>query len=204
MRAFVTVVAALLASYSAMADTPAARCATPDQKQVIKKFYLDRPASPPVMAARDLKWPEEVITAGMPPELSVGTTGDNFEKIWASLETWPATAMFIMVHDGAVFKFPSLVPKHVTHNRKDDFFDVDPAAPMAGLDGHLLPKRTTSIYAIESAGRGGVTRAILFYDHEQYSVFGVFAGVANEMPLDNVAAFEKTRELIRSLPRACP
>lgn len=200
---------ALIALATATA-APQATCATPEQAAAVRSFYTALPSAPPLVARRHMNLAEEVVSSGLPAEYATGVSGAHFKAVWDSVAEWPV-AFFIMDQKGWIMKFEGPVPALLGNKRNDAFTDVK--APGAnGLISHIRPDLVTSIHAVELPGgkgrdgktREGMTRAVIFYDASQESVFGLYASLAGEdLNKAAIPAFEKTMALMRTLPQVC-
>jgi putative heme iron utilization protein len=111
----------------------------------------------------------------------------------------------IVIKSGSVIEIRGKIAQG-TPSKVSHYFNVDESGP--GLSGHLRPDLVTAIYAVELPTRAANAplRGILFFDGAGETIFGVFAAGEGEgmpAPAALVAQFEKTRALIKSMPRVC-
>jgi putative heme iron utilization protein len=186
------------------AQTAAPMCATAAQVKQVREHYAASPGAMPAIATRTLKLPDALIASALPAEQAYGTTGAGFIPVWESLMTWdnPVT---IIIKSGSVLEVRGKIGKG-TPSKVSNYFNVEESGP--GLGGHLRPDLVTAIYAVDlpTKAANAPLRGILFFDGTGETVFGVFAaGEAEGQPASPalVAQFEKTRSLVKSMPRVC-
>lgn len=180
---------------------PSALCATTAQASAVAATYAKTPAPPTFAAAAMLKIPEAVVASALPPTIAIGVAGDQFRAVWESMSEWDSAVALIM-KGGDVFEISTKIVKG-TPSKTSKFYNLGNAA----LSGHLRPDLISVLYAVQIAGKEGAMRGVMFYDGNGDNVFGVFARGAAEgkdPSTQQLAQFEATWNLIKSLPRACP
>ncbi|MCU0760476.1 MAG: hypothetical protein MUF07_14945 [Steroidobacteraceae bacterium] len=177
----------------------AATCPDAAQAARIAEAYGGAMAPMPFVAAAKLGLPEVVVAGGLPARLGHGVDGKAFAAVWESLAAWPDAV--VMIRKGAnIFEIHTRVPTGKASTRSK-FFNLDHDV---ALSGHLRPDLVTAIQSVEMPGEEGFVRGVFFYDESGESLLGVFVPPAEKPPAAQVAAFEKTRSLLRSLPARCP
>lgn len=202
MRLSLILSAVCLIALSSEANAEVANvCATPDQEIEVKAFYSRNSGLIPQLAARTIDVPEVVIASAMPAVNKVGTSGEGFAEIWASVTEW-SNAMTLIMKEGHVFEIDGPVPNGVRSERSN-YFNLETHAPFGG---HIREDLLSAIYAIEGAGRGGATtRSVHFYDQSGTTAFAVIlAGERGNPSEEDVARFDATMALIRSMGPVCP
>jgi len=169
------------------ADAPAL-CATAEQARAVTGLYAQSPAPPPFMAAPKLA------------DKAAGTSGEAFLKVWESLRQWPR-ALTLVLKGGQVFEIHGRIPRGEP-SKVSQMYNLE--YPEAGLGGHLRPDLIKAIYAISLEGREGPMRGVAFLDAGGEAPFHVFLPESQQPTAAEISAFERTRELIAGLPRACP
>jgi putative heme iron utilization protein len=183
-----------------MGATPAAAgCASAADAARVAAAYAAKPAPMPFVAAMQLKLPESTIAAALPAGMSVGVDGSNFRAIWDSLAAWQDEAVFLVMKGGNVFEIHSKVAKGEP-STKSKFFNLGAAA----FSGHLRPDLVASIHGLQLPGREGFVRAFFFYDEQGANLFSVIPGGEGQEPsARQLADFEATWKLVKSLPQRC-
>ncbi len=198
------------AAATSPAQAPTPVCANDEVKSKVAAFYKKLPSAPPLVAKRHTGLPEALVASAIDTAHATGVSGEHFHEIWNSMTEWPF-GFFIFDKNGWIWKFQVPIPAALGNKRHDEFFDVRSPGPQ-GLVSHLRPDLVHSIYAVELPGglgadgkdRQDATRAIIFYDDTQQSIFGVYASVAgDDIPRDAIPGFEATLALMRSLPSLC-
>ncbi len=179
-------------------SAPAAACASPADVARVRDRYASGPAPLPFQLVPELKLPESTIASALPAELSLGVDGSYFRAVWDSLRNWGET--LILIQKGAhIIEVHSRIPAGEPSTRSK-FFNLGEAA----FSGHLRPDLLTAIHIVSMRGREGMVRGVFFYDESGANVFGVFVGgEGGEPSTAQLAAFEKTWSLFKSLPRRC-
>jgi putative heme iron utilization protein len=202
------VTAALLIAVPVTSGPP--QCASAEHASIVRQLYEALPSAPPIVAGRHLQLPEAVVLAGIDPSMAHGVDGTHFQTIWHSVSHWPR-GFFIFNQHGWIIKFDAAIPRFLGNQRRDEFVDVV-SPDSSGLISHFRPDLVTAIYAVTLPGglgrdgrdRTGATRAIIFVDDSNESVFGVYASIAGEeLPTDAIEGFAATEALIRTLPSLC-
>jgi putative heme iron utilization protein len=196
-------VACLLAAEIASAEETRPNCASPEQAAQVRAFYAGKETPPaPLMAARDIKLPEETIASALPLDRALGVAGAHFPAVWNSLVEWEK-ATLLVIKSGHVFEVHGPVHKGEP-SQKSKFFNLDSEGP--GASGHLRPDLVRSIYAISLPGKdGGSILGVAFYDASGDSAFGVYIpGEGGPVSDAGKAQFKKTWDQIAALPRYCP
>jgi putative heme iron utilization protein len=199
--------AAGAADTPAKAEAPQAAapmCATAAQVKQVQEHYAANPGAMPAIATRTLKLPDAVIASALPSDQSYGTSGNGFIPVWESLMAWDSPVV-IVIKSGSVIEIRGKIPKGEP-SKVSKYFNVEEEGD--GMGGHLRPDLMTAIYAIDlpTKAANAPLRGIVFFDGTGETVFGVYAaGEAEGQPASPalVAQFEKTRALIRSMPRIC-
>jgi len=195
-----TVLAVTTSLGAAQAADPPALCATSEQSKAVAGLYAQSPAPAPFMAAPRLGVPEAVVLSALPVEKSIGTGGEAFTNVWESLRQWPR-ALTLVLKGGQVFEIHGRIPRGEP-SKVSQMYNLE--YPEAGLGGHLRPDLIKAIYAISLEGREGPMRGVAFLDASGEAPFHVFLPESQKPTPNEIAAFERTRELIAGLPRACP
>jgi len=185
---------------AAQAADPPALCATAEQAKAVTELYAQPPAPPPFMAAPKLGMPEAALLSALPADKAAGTSGEAFLKVWESLRQWPR-ALTLVLKGGQVFEIHGRIPRGEP-SKVSQMYNLD--YPEAGLGGHLRPDLIKAIYAISLEGREGPMRGVAFLDASGEAPFHVFLPESRQPTPAEISAFERTRELIAGLPRACP
>ncbi|MFO1426943.1 MAG: ChuX/HutX family heme-like substrate-binding protein [Steroidobacteraceae bacterium] len=181
------------------AAAPAAACPGTADVQRVAAAYGNGPAPMPFAVAPQLKLPESTIAAAMPAGMSVGVDGTLFPAVWDSLAAWQDEALIMVMKGGNVFEIHAKIPKGEP-STKSKFFNLG----QGHFTGHLRPDLISAIHGVQLQGREGTVRGFFFYDAQGASVFGVFiGGEAGQANANQVADFEKTWNLLKSLPQRC-
>ncbi|MBN8279416.1 MAG: hypothetical protein J0M16_02280 [Gammaproteobacteria bacterium] len=198
VRPLALLLLAALPCLPALAASPL--CATPEQAAKVREAYASPPAAAPFMAAGKLGVPEGVLLSALDSKSATGTGGAAFQQVWQSLQAWPDSTS-IVVKGGNVVEIRGRIPPG-TPSTKSQYYNLKQEG--AGLAGHLRPDLMGAIYAVELAGAEGSLRGITFVDQSGESLFGVYLPEGAGDKPEFVAGFEKTREIIKGLPRVCP
>lgn len=176
----------------------AEQCATPSDAARINALYASTPAPLPFQATRELGLSEATIASALPETLSLGVDGSQFRSVWDSVTRWGE--VLILVQRGAhVLEVHSPLPAGEPSTRSK-FFNLGAAA----FSGHLRPDLLSAIHLVAIPGREGLVRGAFFYDSDGSHVFGAFiGGEGTEPSAQQVAAFDQTWALLKSLPRRC-
>lgn len=202
-----TISAAGAADAPAKAPAPQASapmCATAAQVKQVQEHYAANPGAMPAIATHTLKLPDALIASALPPDQVYGTTGAGFVPVWESMMAWD-TPVAIVIKSGSVLEIRGKIAKG-TPSKVSNYFNVDESG--LGLSGHLRPDMVTAIYAMDLPTKtaNAPLRGILFFDGAGDTVFGVFAageGEGSPAPPALVAQFERTRALVKSMPKVC-
>lgn len=180
-----------------------ALCATPDQAIEVQAVYRVSGGARlvPAMAARQLDIPEVVIASAMPAVDKAGTSAEGFEEIWNSVTQWEK-AFTLIIKEGHVFEIDGAVPKG-KRSERSNYFNLDIDAPFGG---HLRPDQMSAIYALALPGRGGdVARSVHFFDQSGVTAYSVIMGGEAGNPDEaDVARFDATMDLVKSMGAICP
>jgi len=192
-------------SGAARAGDAPALCATPDQVKQVQTYYAASPGAMPAIASRMLKLPDALIASALPADQAYGTSGAAFIRVWESLMAWDSPVV-IVIKSGNVIEIRGRIPKGEP-SKISNYFNVDEKGE--GMSGHLRPDLMTTIYAVELPTKtaNAPLRGVLFFDAAGETVFGVYAAGESERgpaPPALLGQFEKTRALIRSMPKLCP
>ncbi|MEZ5459478.1 MAG: ChuX/HutX family heme-like substrate-binding protein [Steroidobacteraceae bacterium] len=182
------------------AATPAGKdhCATPADAARIQAKYAQLPAPLPFQATRELGLNEAVISSALPEDLSLGVDGSHFRAVWDSVTGW-GEALILIQRGAHVLEVHSPLPAGEPSTRSK-FFNLGTAP----FSGHLRPDLLSAIHLVAIPGREGLVRGAFFYDADGSHVFGAFiGGEGTEPSAQQLAAFEKTWALVKSLPRRC-
>jgi putative heme iron utilization protein len=210
IRPLISIGILALAGQPALAADPS-HCATSAQSAAVVKYFTEtRPGAPLPIPGRVLAVKEAIVASGLPRTQSWGiaSTPDIFRRIWRSIDAWGARTQVALVFTGGgshAWNFPSLVP--ITQpDRANGMYDMN-ADDGHGVHGHITMADVASAWAVELPRKDGPTRAIVFYDKRGELILGVYASIAGAGPEKNddkaIPGFEKTRDLIRSLPGIC-
>lgn len=185
----------------ALADGHDKLCATPQQVQQIQKFYVTRPGTLPVIAAKQLGLPEALVASGLGPRQSASAPREAFQKVWDAMGAW-RQANFLIVKGDNVFEILSGVSAGAPSTRSD-YFNIKYDNP---LRGHLRPDQFSAIYAVAIPGKeDAVARGVLFYAADGSLVFGTFiSGESLQPSEDDLRSFDKVMQLVRAQPSVCP
>ncbi|MEZ5513181.1 MAG: ChuX/HutX family heme-like substrate-binding protein [Steroidobacteraceae bacterium] len=186
----------------ALADGAPPMCASAEQAAAVTALYAEGPAPMPFQAAAKLKLTEAVVLSSLGSKRAVGVAGAEFEKVWASLDEWPA-ALTMIVKDSHIFEIHSDVPSGEP-SKRSKFFNL--AHGGQALGGHLRPDLVSAIYAIDLVGGEGPVRGIVFLGTDGASSFSVFVPPAegkDAPPSPSNAPFDKTRALLAAMPQVC-
>jgi putative heme iron utilization protein len=181
------------------ADAPSL-CATPEQAAQVRAAYAQPPHTPAFLAAPKLALPEGIVLSALPPEQAIGTSGSAFLEVWQSLQGWDRS-LTLVLKAGQVFEIYGRVPPGEPSNTSQ-FYNL--TYPEAGLGGHLRPDLIAAIYAVSLTTREGSLRGITFLDAKGDNAFNVFLPESRKPTPAEDAQFEKTRALVKALPRLCP
>lgn len=173
-------------------------CATPEQSRAVAKIYEQSPPPAPFMAAPKLGLPEATVSSAIGSAQALGTTPSEFLRIWESLRKWD-DALTLVLKGGQIFEIhgrihggePSKISKN--YNLSEDG---------AGFSGHMRPDLMSVIYVVDLPGREGPVRGVAFYDLNGDSAFWILVP-PRDATAKNVAQFEATRELVRTMSRPC-
>ena len=201
-----TVGAAGAADAPAKASAPQATpmCATAAQVKQVQDYYTANPGAMPAIATRTLKLPDALIASALPTDQAYGAAGAGFIPVWESMMAWD-NPVVIVIKSGSVLEIRGKIAKG-TPSKVSNYFNVDESG--LGLSGHLRPDLVTAIYAVDLPTRAAnlPLRGILFFDGAGDTVFGVYAageGEGQPAPPALVAQYEKTRALVKSMPKLC-
>ena len=183
---------------------PPPMCATAAQVRQVQEYYAAKPGAMPAIATRELKLPDALIASALPPDQGYGTPGAGFIPVWESMMAWDYSVT-IVIKSGSVIEIRGKIAKG-TPSKISNYFNVDESG--LGLSGHLRADLVTAIYAVDLPTKADnpPLRGILFFDGAGDTVFGVYAAGEGEgaaAPPALVAQFEKTRALIKSMPKVC-
>lgn len=178
-------------------------CATPDQAIEVQAVYKVSASARlvPALASRQLDVPEVVIASAMPAVDIAGTSGEGFEEIWNSVTEWEK-AFTLIIKEGHVFEIDGAVPAGKKSERSN-YFNLDLDAPFGG---HIRSDQMSAIYALALPGRGGtLARSVHFFDQSGVTAFSVvMGGEAGQPDEDDIARFDKTMALVKSMGAICP
>ena len=190
------------------------RCASAEQKQTVREFFAEMPASPPLVVQRILGLSEEIVVSALPSSMAVGTSAEHFEEVSALFETIPGQVQYVIEAADTVTKV--FAPITAAHDTVEDdvWYDLISEGVLEGGPGlmiHLRPENLSSIYAIDLPGgempdgsvREGGTRAILFFGKDSRSAVGIYVTLVSDGTPESVAAFDDIKDLIASLPDLC-
>ena len=110
------------------------------------------------------------------------------------------SATVVILKGGHVFEVHGPVPAGAP-STKSQFFNLK--AEAVGLGGHVRPDLIGAIYAIDIVSAQGPVRGVTFLDAAGEGIFGVYLPEGAEPSPAQLAQFEKTRGIIRSMARAC-
>lgn len=184
----------------ALADAPAAGCASPADAARVAALYAKGPAPMPFQAQEQLALPESTIASALPAALAHGVDGSHFQAVWTSLTAWE-NAMVLILKGGSVFEVRTKIVEGEP-SKRSRFFNLGYSA---ALGGHLRPDLVAAIHVVSLPGREGRARGVFFYDASGTSIFGVFVpGEGAEPSQRALEDYERTAALIRALPPRCP
>lgn len=203
----------LAASAPALAKSSKARaytaCATNAQKAAVLKMQGEYPGDPVAIVGRDLKVPEMVAASGFGPEGAVGAriTGNEAAQFWQSIDGWGAdTKVWVVLSPASEHAFIVHGKVPVTQPNPDPgYLDVY-ADKGDGIHSHIQLSKVAAVFAtdIPTDDPAFRTRGINFYDQKGNNIVGIYASLKKYTPDPiAIAGFERTRELIRTLPRIC-
>ena len=188
----------LIACQASTGDAPSL-CANPEQSASVQALYATSPAPPPFMAASKLGVSEAIVASALAGKRTVGTTGTGFAEVWQSLGGW-GSATVLILKGGQVFEVHGPVPAGAP-STKSRSFNLQPEA--VGLGGHLRPDLIGAIYAVDVVTAQGRALGVTFLDAAGEGIFGVYLPEGADPSPEQLAQFEKTREIINSLARVC-
>jgi putative heme iron utilization protein len=200
----VPVVVALMTVLSGP-SAAASLCATPEQAAKIRETYSGRPGMAPFEVGKSLGITEETVITGLPESQSVGTSdGQAFAKIWASLSDWERPIVVIpLSNDNIVEVFGPLGTNVVTSGS-----EVRIETNRIGLGGHFHPSSIAAIHAVMLPRRDGQTlHGAIFLDADGRSIISVYSLKSTTPAIIkflSTDAYQRTRDLIVSLPPRCP
>jgi len=175
-------------------------CASGLDTARIAELYAKKPAPMPFAAAPQLKLPEVLVASGVPAVYGVGIDGSHWRSVWDSLGTWDSATVLI-TKGGNAFEIETKISAGKPSTRSQ-YFNLAHDAP---LGGHLRPDLITAIHAFQLPASEGMARGVLFYDASGESVYGVFVpGEGSEPSAKQLADFDRTWKLFKSLPARCP
>jgi heme iron utilization protein len=193
----------IAASAAAQSQNTASACATSEQAAKVRVLFSGESSPAPFQAAAKLEIPESIVLSSLSPERSIGVPGSEFERVWASLNTWP-DAVVLISKGGHIFEIAGPIPTGEP-SKRSKFFNLKHGP--SGVAGHLRPDLISAIYAVDYVGGEGPLRGFIFLDLDGQSVFSVFVPKADEktqQPSPANAEFEKTRALLAAMPQVCP
>lgn len=192
-----------IANASGAGAETAPLCATPDQAIEVQAVYKVSGGARlvPALAARQLDMPEVVIASAMPAVDKAGTSAEGFEEIWTSVTQWEK-AFTLIIKEGHVFEIDGAVPQG-KRSERSNYFNLDIDAPFGG---HIRSDQMSAIYTVALPGRGGsVARSIHFFDQSGVTAFSVvMGGEAGDPDADDIARFDETMALVKSMGSICP
>jgi putative heme iron utilization protein len=181
---------------------PVGVCATGDEVARITPLLAKGPLGPTTtaMAGRELALPEALVASALPRDQAVGVAGSHFAELWNSLTAWPE-ALFLLQKSGNVFEVRSPVRPGKPSTRSK-FFNIEGEG--VGLGGHLRPVLISAIYGYAFPGKEATIRGVMFFDDRGEAAFGAFVGgEGRDATPDELAKWNATWALLRSLPRLC-
>lgn len=187
-------------------------CAGYFDKQVVRNAYFGwggNPTAPMAIPSHTLRVVESKVTSSFNDRQAIGTpaTEDRFKQVWQSIDTWGAeekVSAVITVDGWHAFAFPVTVPMTRKVEHAAGFYDVF-SADEKQVRGHINPDEVSLIYATHlPAGNGTAQRAISFYGPGGDLIIGLYATEGNKVQNPKlIEGFNRTWELIKSMPRAC-
>ncbi|MBY0511347.1 MAG: hypothetical protein K2P94_14495 [Rhodospirillaceae bacterium] len=180
-------------------------CATPKQASDIQQAYARQPGVVPLEIARKLGLTEETVVTGLSDTQSLGTIdGQSFAKVWQSLTTWEQPAVVIPLENDDVVEVTGRISSRIFS--KDGEVQIETVG--SGIGGHFHPSNIAAIHSLSLPRKDGQTlHGVIFFSADGKTIISVYA-VASTKPaliaLLSSDAYQKTRELIASLPRHCP
>ena len=154
----------------------------------------------PVIANRTLRFPEAVVSSGLPAEQAVSVSADAFAEVWTFMSTWKE-AVFLIMKGNNVFEILTGVGEGKPSERSA-YFNIE---YKHALRGHLRPDQFESIYAISIPGKEDViSRGVLVYDSTGSLVFGAFiSGDVLSPSASELAKFDDLWAMIKAKPSVC-
>lgn len=190
-----------LSAATALADTPRV-CANKDEAARIAPALARGPVGPVSSAAiaTELSLNEALIVSTYKPEQAVGVSGASFAQVWGSLNAW-GESMILITKGGNVFEVTSKI-RPGEPSKRSKFFNLKGSG--AGLGGHLRPDLISAIYGFALPTKEGAARGLMFFGENGESAYGVFVASEGRQPsADELAKFQATWDLLKSLPALC-
>ncbi len=189
-------------------------CASDAQIETVRNFYKDAPASPPLVVQRSTGIAEELVVNALPAEWSHGISAEHFEEVTALFKDIPGTVQYVVEAAGTVTKVFAPITAANDTVLDDRWYDLITDGLLESNDGlmiHLFPEKLSSIYTVDLPGgpmadgtvREGKTRAIIFFGKDGTSAVGIYVTLVADGEPEAVAAFNKIRDLVSSLPAIC-
>jgi putative heme iron utilization protein len=192
----------LCLSAAAASAEPPRVCANKEEAARIAPALARGPVGPVTSAAlaQELGLNEALIVSTYNPEHAVGVSGASFAQVWSSLNAW-GESMVLITKGGNVFEVTSRIPPGEP-SKRSKFFNLK--ASGAALGGHLRPDLLTAIYGFALPTKDGATRGVMFFGENADSSYGVFVASEGRQPTaDEMAKFQATWDLLKSLPPLC-
>lgn len=185
-------------------------CASANDARIIQDYYAKvRPGAPPPAVGRLFRMREASVVSALHPDHAYGVRSNRllFEEVWKSINDWGKdTRIGLVFTSGGLhaWNFPSTVPQ-TWPTASQLWYDIY-ADDGAGVHGHITPSDVEQIWALQLPTQepDKFTRILAFYNPQGDLIVGLYVseGVKDFDPRA-VEGFERTRELLRTQPRAC-
>ncbi|MBL4639252.1 MAG: hypothetical protein JKY57_01855 [Kordiimonadaceae bacterium] len=187
-------------------------CASYFDKQLVRKAYFGwggKPTDPMAIPSHTLRMVESKVTSSFSDKMALGinATPALFKEVWKSVDMWGEKTpikVVITVDGWQAFAFPGHVPTTRKEDHANGFYDVF-ADDGSGLRGHISPKDVSLIYAVNLPAQDGTAlRALSFYSQKGDLILGLYATEGGKpQNAEAIAGFDKSWDLLKSMPRAC-
>lgn len=183
----------------------ASLCATPKQASDIQTEYAKHPGVPPFEIAKVMSLPEETVITGLPDTQNVGTSdGRAFAKIWESLAEWERPTVAILLPNDNIVEVVG--PIGTVLNENEGTVKIE--SLRMGVGGHFHLSSIAAIHSVAIPRNNKETLyGTIFLAADGRSIISVYSMKAAKPALIQFLspdAYQKTRDMISTLPRHCP
>lgn len=197
-----SLLAFILLSFRAMAAAEGP-CPSAAQTAKIKEIVARSPGALPNALAEKAGIPESVFVAGLEPKTAIGTTGESFARIWASLSAWERPAFLVPLDKNNTLEVFGRIGPSI--NEKNGSILIE--SPGSGVGGHFKPSSIASIYMIRIPdGETKTVYGMLFFNEQSETLLGIYSVSAPHpavFALLSPDAYQKTWDLIAEQPHVC-